>query len=80
MAEETTVLDEISVNEKLSSGSAENGYVTKEISGVGLWDKRSLQDTPYQMSVISKDLIENTASEISQVFKMNPTVQVTYGP
>ncbi|WP_222718457.1 TonB-dependent siderophore receptor [Aliarcobacter vitoriensis] len=77
LAEETTVLDEISVNEKLSSGSAENGYVTKEISGVGLWDKRSLQDTPYQMSVISQDMIENSASGVDQIFKMNPVVQVT---
>ncbi|WP_418185055.1 TonB-dependent siderophore receptor [Aliarcobacter vitoriensis] len=32
------------------------------------------------MSVISQDMIENTASEISQVFKMNPTVQLSYTP
>ncbi|RBQ26112.1 TonB-dependent receptor [Arcobacter sp. CECT 9188] len=76
----TYILDEVSVNERLSSGSAENGYIVKEISGVGLWDKRSLQDTPYQMNVISQDMIENTASEISQVFKMNPTVQLSYTP
>ncbi|WP_418185982.1 TonB-dependent siderophore receptor [Aliarcobacter vitoriensis] len=75
----TYILDDVSVNSG-KNGSAESGYLVDEISGVGLWDKRSLQDTPYQMSVISKDLIENTASEISQVFKMNPTVQVTYGP
>ncbi|MCG3692645.1 TonB-dependent siderophore receptor [Aliarcobacter butzleri] len=73
-----TVLEPISVNEGYSNGSAENGYVTKEISGVGLWDKRTLQDTPYQMSVISQDMIENTASGIAQIFKMNPVVQLSY--
>ncbi|MCT7625942.1 STN domain-containing protein [Aliarcobacter butzleri] len=73
-----TVLETISVNEGYSNGSAENGYVTKEISGVGLWDRRSLQDTPYQMSVISQDMIENTASGIAQIFKMNPVVQLSY--
>ncbi|QKF60327.1 TonB-dependent siderophore receptor [Aliarcobacter lanthieri] len=73
----TYILDEVSVNSG-GYGSSQNGYVSKEISGVGLWDKRSLQDTPYQMSVISQDLIENSASGIPQVFKMNPTVQLNY--
>ncbi len=73
-----TVLETISVNEGYSNGSAQNGYVTKEISGVGIWDKRTLQDTPYQMSVISQDMIENTASGIAQIFKMNPVVQLSY--
>ncbi|MDN5059762.1 TonB-dependent siderophore receptor [Aliarcobacter butzleri] len=72
-----TVLETISVNEGYSNGSAENGYVTKEISGVGIWDKRTLQDTPYQMSVISQDMLENSASGVDQIFKMNPVVQVT---
>lgn len=72
-----TVLETISVNEVYSNGSAQNGYVTKEISGVGIWDKRTLQDTPYQMSVISQDMLENTASGVDQIFKMNPVVQVT---
>ncbi|WP_323586849.1 TonB-dependent siderophore receptor [Aliarcobacter butzleri] len=71
-----TVLETISVNEGYSNGSA-HGYVTKEISGVGIWDKRTLQDTPYQMSVISQDMLENTASGVDQIFKMNPVVQVT---
>lgn len=72
-----TVLETISVNEGYSNGSAQNGYVTKEISGVGIWDKRTLQDTPYQMSVILQDMLENTASGVDQIFKMNPVVQVT---
>ncbi|MCG3662833.1 TonB-dependent siderophore receptor [Aliarcobacter butzleri] len=72
-----TVLETISVNEGYSNGSAQNGYVTKEISGVGIWDKRTLQDTPYQMSVVSQDMLENSASGVDQIFKMNPVVQVT---
>lgn len=73
-----TVLETISVNEGYSNGSAENGYVTKEISGVGIWDRRSLQDTPYQMSVVSQDMLENTGNDINQIFKMNPLTQLNY--
>ncbi|GAA5005872.1 TonB-dependent receptor [Acinetobacter puyangensis] len=58
-------------------GKADDGYLSKNITGVGSWGERSLQDTPYQISVISQDLIENTASGIDQIFKMNPIVQVT---
>ncbi|MDK2065331.1 TonB-dependent siderophore receptor [Aliarcobacter butzleri] len=71
-----TVLEPISVNEGYSNGSAENGYVTKEISGVGIWDKRSLQDTPYSMTVIPQELIENSiSSNMNQIFRKNPTTQ-----
>ncbi|MFV7789300.1 TonB-dependent siderophore receptor [Aliarcobacter lanthieri] len=72
----TYILDEVSVSTG-GNGSSQNGYVSKEISGVGLWDKRSLQDTPYQISVISQELLENSGSGIDQIFKMNPVVQVT---
>lgn len=71
-----STLNTISISANQEDGTVDDGYVSKKISGVGLWDKRSLQDTPYQMSVISADLIENTASGIDQVFKMNPVVQV----
>lgn len=78
LAENTdTLLEEVNVSETAQNGTAENGYVVKETTGIGLWDKRSLQDTPYQMSIVSQDMIENTASGIDQIFKMNPVVQVT---
>ncbi|MFY4759270.1 TonB-dependent siderophore receptor [Aliarcobacter butzleri] len=71
-----TVLEPISVNESYKNGTAENGYLSEDITGVGLWGKRSLQDTPYSMSVIPKDLIENTqANDMAQIFKMNPLTQ-----
>ncbi|WP_257118735.1 TonB-dependent siderophore receptor [Aliarcobacter vitoriensis] len=47
---------------------------------MGLWDKRSLQNTPYQMSIMSQNMIENTASTLDQVIKMNPVVELSYTP
>ncbi|RXJ68920.1 TonB-dependent siderophore receptor [Halarcobacter ebronensis] len=74
-SENTNSLGEINVLAS-ADGLAEDGYLSKDISGIGLWGNRSLQDTPYQMSVISQEMIENTASGIDQIFKMNPVVQV----
>jgi len=60
------------------NGSAEDGYLTKKITGVGLWSERDLQDTPYSMSVVSQALIENVnAKDMDQIFRMNPTTQET---
>ncbi|MFX4155830.1 hypothetical protein ACOL23_12960, partial [Aliarcobacter butzleri] len=71
-----TVLEPISVNQSYKNGTAENGYLTEDITGVGLWGKRSLQDTPYSMPVIPKDLLEKTqANDMAQIFKMNPLTQ-----
>ncbi len=72
-----TVLEEVSVTDgAYKSGSAENGYLVENITGIGLWGERSLQDTPYSMSVIPQELIENIqAKDMNQIFKMNPTTQ-----
>lgn len=71
----TTQLPVITVNAE-EDGSAKNGYLIKKITGVGLWGERDLQDTPYSMTVISQDLIENTlAKDMNQIFKLNPTTQ-----
>ncbi|WP_338081389.1 TonB-dependent siderophore receptor [Aliarcobacter lanthieri] len=46
------------------------------MTGVGLWGKRSLHDTPYSMSVVSSDLIENIqANDVQKIFKLNPITQ-----
>ncbi|MCT7618312.1 TonB-dependent siderophore receptor, partial [Aliarcobacter butzleri] len=75
-----TVLEPISVNESYKNGTAENGYLSEDITGVGLWGKRSLQDTPYSMNIITKDLIENVqAKDMQQIFKMNPITQEVKG-
>ncbi|MCT7651346.1 TonB-dependent siderophore receptor [Aliarcobacter butzleri] len=71
-----TVLEPISVNEGYSNGSAENGYVVKELKQVGPWGEKSLQDTPYSMTVMPQELIENSISgDMDQVYKMNPIIQ-----
>ncbi len=57
-------------------GTEEQGYLVKDISGIGVWGSRSLQDTPYSMTVMSEDLIENVqANDMAQIFKMNPLTQ-----
>ena len=62
--------------ESLKQGTAEEGYLVSNVSGIGLWDERSLRDTPYSMSVVPSDLIENiNAQNMGQIFKMNPLTQ-----
>ncbi len=60
----------------LKQGTAEEGYRVSNISGIGLWGERSLRDTPYSVSVVPSDLIENVnAQNMGQIFKMNPLTQ-----
>ena len=62
--------------DSLKQGTAEEGYRVSNISGIGLWGERSLRDTPYSMSVVPSDLIENVnAQNMGQIFKMNPLTQ-----
>jgi iron complex outermembrane receptor protein len=57
-------------------GSAEAGYRVENISGIGIYKERSLQETPYAITVLSDSLIENViAGDTDQLFKMTPTVQ-----
>jgi len=72
-------LPTVTVSEEYEqTGSADDGYLTKKITGVGLWGARDLQDTPYSMSVVPEELIENVnAKDMDQIFKMNPTTQET---
>ncbi|CAD84889.1 TonB-dependent siderophore receptor [Nitrosomonas europaea] len=60
----------------LKQGTVEEGYRVSDISSIGPWGKRSLRDTPYSMSVVPSDLIENVnAQNMGQIFKMNPLTQ-----
>jgi len=72
-----TTLPPITVSTaSLKQGTAEEGYRVSNISGIGLWGERSLRDTPYSMSVVPSDLIENiNAQNMGQIFKMNPLTQ-----
>ena len=70
-----TLLEEVNVSETVQNGTAESGYLVEEVKQVGPWGAKSLQDTPYSMTVIPHELIENTiAGDIDQVYKMNPLV------
>jgi len=71
-----TTLNPVLVTAQADEGTAEQGYRVENTHGVGLWGERSLQDTPYSMTVISESLIENSAAkDMNQIFKMVPTAQ-----
>ncbi|WP_447594689.1 TonB-dependent siderophore receptor [Aquipseudomonas campi] len=63
-----------------ADGSAEAGYRSEAVRNVGALGGMSLQDTPYSISVVSKDLLKNTQStSLDDVFKRNPFTQI-YSP
>lgn len=63
-----------------ADGSAADGYRSDAVKNVGALGGMSLQDTPYSMSVVSKELLQNTqATSIDDVFKRNPFTQL-YSP
>ena len=66
--------------DSLKQGTAEEGYRVSNISGVGPWGQRSLQDTPYSMNVVSEELIKNLQAYGSpdEVFKINPVTQFSW--
>ncbi|NMG37057.1 TonB-dependent siderophore receptor [Azoarcus sp. TTM-91] len=79
-ASRETTLAPVTVSaQRAGDGSAELGYVTKTLSAVGPWEGRELQDTPYAISVVPAELIENIqAISPDQIFKMNPTTQLSW--
>jgi len=72
------VLPEVQVRAAATEdGSADLGYLSHAVSQVGPWQGRELQDTPYSMTVISKDLIENLqATTPEQIYRVVPTAQL----
>lgn len=63
-----------------AEGSAADGYRSEAVKNVGALGGMSLQDTPYSMSVVSKELLQNTqATSTDDVFKRNPFTQL-YSP
>ncbi|KLE10018.1 TonB-dependent receptor [Aliarcobacter butzleri] len=70
-----TVLEPISVNSG-KSGTAESGYLVSDTKTLGVWGDLSLQDTPYSMSIMSSNFLENTiTSNMNQVAKANPVLK-----
>ncbi|MCG3692066.1 TonB-dependent receptor [Aliarcobacter butzleri] len=73
-----TVLEPISVNDSYKSGSSESGYLVEDVKTLGVWGNLSLQDTPYSMSIMSSDFLENTISNTAdKVTKINPILKNT---
>lgn len=70
-------LKTVKVTAEATDGGLEAGYRTETVSGVGAWEGRSLQDTPYSVNVFSEELIENLqATTPDQVYRVNPTTQL----
>ena len=64
------------IADKDNDGSAQTGYLVENISGLGIWRGRSLQDTPYQMNVVSSDLLENSGvNDFNDIFRKIPNIQ-----
>lgn len=62
---------------KPKEGSAEAGYKVDTVKNVGPWGEKKLLDTPYSMSVVSSDLMENLSiNNTDQLFRMTPTIQL----
>lgn len=74
-----STLSTIQLQAQGGDGSAENGYRAENVSQMGPWQGRKLQDLPYSISVISEDLIQNLQSNASPdaVYRINPIVQAT---
>ena len=61
-------------------GTEAAGYRSKTIRNVGALGGMRLQDTPYSMSVVSKELLQNTqTTSTDDVFKRSPFTQL-YSP
>ncbi|WP_039918656.1 TonB-dependent siderophore receptor [Cellvibrio mixtus] len=70
-------LNAVKVTADAADGGAENGYRTEDVSSVGPWQGRNLQDTPYAVNVITEELIENLqATTPDQIYRVNPTTQL----
>lgn len=58
-----------------ADGTASDGYLASLVSDVGPWGSQPLLTTPYSISVLSKDLLENTqAKSIDDVLRLHPFV------
>lgn len=60
-------------------GSVEAGYKVETVSSTGPWGEGQIQDTPYSISVMPSELIENIGAGMpDQILRVNPLIQVFY--
>lgn len=81
LAQDAMNLPTSSINAQATAdGSADAGYRSEAVQNVGALGAMSLQNTPYSMSVVSKEFLQNTQStSTDDVFKRNPFTQL-YSP
>lgn len=72
----TTLSTILVVGDRESASTEETGYKPGIVRATGPWGARSIQDTPYSITVLPATLIENsTARNLDQLFTMTPLVQ-----
>lgn len=78
-AQDAMTLPSTSINaSQLVAGGADVGYRNEAVQNVGALGGMSLQDTPYSVSVVSKELLQNIqATSADDVFKLSPATQFT---
>lgn len=82
LAETGMALPDVNVNARAAAqdGSAAAGYRTENVKNVGALGGMRLQDAPYSISVVSKEMLQNTqTTSTDDVFKRNPFTQL-YSP
>ena len=72
-----TLATAIVQGDSIKDGSSEDGYINGGNTSIGIWQNRTLQETPYSINVVSNDLIENLqATSTDQIFKINPLTKL----
>lgn len=65
------------VDSKVKGQDAAADYRSESAATTGLWGERKLQDTPYAISVLTSELIQNVgARSVDQLFKIAPLAQI----
>lgn len=68
----------VTVTSEGAAGGAAEGYRDSRVSNVGPWQGRTLEETPYSITVFSEELMENVqAVSADQIYRINPTMQQT---
>ncbi|MHA6495062.1 TonB-dependent siderophore receptor [Pseudomonas borbori] len=79
LPQDTVALPAITVTAAVPGEGGETvGYRSEAVKNVGALGGMALQDSPYSMSVISQDLLQNIqATSLDDVFKLNASTQFT---
>jgi iron complex outermembrane receptor protein len=65
--------------EKPKESSVEAGYRVDTVKNIGPWPDMSLQDTPYSINIMSKELIENLQiTNVNDLWKYNPYTELVF--